>query len=107
MDFYEAAEAALPYAIAFAGMAILSGNDFARRFLVDCGMSYRMRRVAGASLCVGALAMLVEITSCHVTSGLIGALLVMATSAWNRGKPKSAFGSAVTALSLAPMVVVP
>lgn len=105
-EVYSAIEAILPYAMLFSGILVLAGNDAARRFLSGCGLSFALRRFAGLGLCIGAAAIIVELTSCHVAIGLIGALFAMAASAWINGEKRSAIGSAMAAAFLVPMVVV-
>lgn len=106
MSIFWIAEAVLPYLFLLSGLMILTGNDMARRYLVTCGMSFGTRRIVGASLVLGAFAMFAELTSCHVTSGVIGALAAMSLAASYRGQLRSALGSAVTATALMPIVVI-
>ncbi len=107
MSIFWFAEAVLPYIFLLFGVMVLTGNNMARRYLVTCGMSFNARRLVGASLVLGAFAMLAELTSCHVTSGVIGALVAMSLAASYRGQVRSALGSAATAASLMPIVVMP
>lgn len=107
MSIFWFAEAVLPYVFLLSGVMTLTGNDMARRYLLTCGMSFSTRRLVGASLVFGSFAMFAELTSCHVTSGVIGALVAMSLAASYRGQVRSALGSAATAAILVPIVVMP
>ncbi len=104
--FFGALDASLPWLMAIAAAAILTGNHFARAVLVDYGLSLRARQYAGLGCATAALAMWSGITSCHATTGLIAVLIGLSVNAIRLNRFAHATASSVFAATLVPVVAV-
>lgn len=99
-------DAALPYLLVPIALLILTGNFAARSFLEAAGFNLRKRQATGLFLAAASAAMLTGITSCHATTLIIMLLALVSMTSWRRGGRREAFGSAVAACVLVPLVVV-